>query len=88
MRLTQSADPAISTIDAPVDANVWKVCLGEQDTVKPGQLIAILEAMKLEINVNAPDDLKDAKVEKLIVHPGETIRAGEFSSAIYDMHVF
>jgi urea carboxylase len=32
--------------------------------------------MKLEINVNAPEDLKQAKVEKLLVQPGETIKAG------------
>jgi len=44
--------------------------------VKAKQVIAILEAMKLEINVNAPDDLKGAKVEKLLVQPGETVKAG------------
>jgi urea carboxylase len=32
--------------------------------------------MKLEINVNAPEDMKGAKVEKLLVQPGETIKAG------------
>lgn len=69
-------DPAISTIDAPVDANVWKVMVEEQSEIKPKQVVAILEAMKLEINVNAPDSMKQAKVEKLLVQPGETIRAG------------
>lgn len=39
-------------------------------------IVAILEAMKLEINVNAPDDMKKAKVEKLLVQPGETVKAG------------
>ena len=69
-------DPAISTVEAPVDANVWKVLIEEGSEVKPKQVIAIIEAMKLEINVNAPDDLKSAKVEKLLVQPGETIKAG------------
>lgn len=48
----------------------------EGSEVKPKQVIAILEAMKLEINVNAPDDQKPAKVEKLLVQPGDTIKAG------------
>ena len=33
-------------------------------------------AMKLEINVNTPEDLKQAKVEKLLVAPGDAIKAG------------
>ncbi|KAK4550704.1 hypothetical protein LTR36_000283 [Oleoguttula mirabilis] len=71
------ADPAISSIDAPLDANVWKVMVEEQAEIKGKQVVAILEAMKLEINVNAPDDLKRATVEKLLVQPGGTVRAGE-----------
>lgn len=70
------ADPAIFAIEAPVDANVWKVLVEEQAVLKPSQQICILEAMKLEINVNAPDDLKEARVEKLLVQPSEMIRAG------------
>lgn len=50
--------------------------VGEGQEVKAQTVIAILEAMKLEINVNAPDDQGKAKVEKLLVQPGETIKAG------------
>ncbi|KAK4890804.1 hypothetical protein LTR27_010505 [Elasticomyces elasticus] len=70
------ADPAISTIDSPVDANVWKVLVAEQDDIKPNQVVAILEAMKLEINVQAPEDVKKGKIEKLLIRPGETVKAG------------
>jgi len=69
-------DPAISSIDAPVDANVWKIEVKEGDEVKAGQTIAILEAMKLEIAVKTPDDQKAGKVEKLLILPGETVKAG------------
>jgi len=48
----------------------------EGQEIKANDLISILEAMKLEINVNAPDDQGKAKVEKLLVQPGETIKAG------------
>jgi len=40
-------DPAISTIDSPMDANVWKVLVDEGDEIKANQVCAILEAMKL-----------------------------------------
>ena len=75
--LPSNTDPAISTIDAPVDANVWKVMVEEQAEIKPNDVVCIIEAMKLEINVCAPDDLKKAKIEKLLVQPGETVRAGQ-----------
>ena len=48
----------------------------EGQEIKAKDVVAILEAMKLEINVNAADDLGKAKVEKLLVQPGETIKAG------------
>ncbi|KAK3671644.1 hypothetical protein LTR78_008377 [Recurvomyces mirabilis] len=70
------ADPAITTIDAPVDANVWKILIEEGATVKTKQDIVILEAMKLEIKVQAPDDMKEGKIEKLLVQAGETTKAG------------
>lgn len=71
-----NTDPTISSIDAPVDANVWKILVEEGQEVGAKTLISILEAMKLEINVNAADDQGKAKVEKLLVQPGETIKAG------------
>lgn len=69
-------DLSISPIDAPVDANVWKVMVEEGQKIQANEVVAILEAMKLEINVNAPEDMEGAVVEKLLVQPGETIKAG------------
>ncbi|KAF9634163.1 Biotin/lipoyl attachment [Lasiodiplodia theobromae] len=74
-------DPAITAIEAPVDANVWKVEVADGDVLKPNHLISILEAMKLEISVRLPDDVvtagsPPAKVEKVLVRPGDTVKAG------------
>ncbi|KAH9837510.1 putative urea carboxylase [Teratosphaeria destructans] len=70
-------DPDIVAVDAPVDANVWKVVVEEGALIGPKQVLCILEAMKLEINVNVPDDVsKGGKIEKLLVQPGETVKAG------------
>lgn len=60
-------DPAIVVVEAPVDANVWKVLVEEGKEVKANETITILEAMKLEINVNSPEDVEKATVEKLLV---------------------
>lgn len=59
------------------DANVWKVLIEEQAEVKAKQTLVIIEAMKLEMAVNAADDVKKAKIEKLLVQPGETVKAGD-----------
>ncbi|KAI5249053.1 hypothetical protein E4T42_05452 [Aureobasidium subglaciale] len=74
--LTIMTDPKYTTIDSPVAANVWKIQVEQGQIVKSNQAIAILEAMKLEIAVNAPGDQKAAKVERLLVAPGETVNAG------------
>jgi urea carboxylase len=55
------SDPAISSIDAPTASNVWKVLVEAGQTITAGQTIAILEAMKMEINVDVPPDWSEAK---------------------------
>lgn len=57
---------------------MWKVQVREKEEIRPQQLVAILEAMKLEINVNAPESMKPGKavVEKLLIEPGETVKVG------------
>ncbi|KAI7605769.1 hypothetical protein KC346_g10857 [Hortaea werneckii] len=70
------ADSSITAIDSPVDANIWKVLVEEKSTLQAEQVVVILEAMKLEINVNVPADLANGTVEKLLVQPGETVKAG------------
>ena len=63
-------------MEAPVEANVWKVQVEKDNDVQANQVITILEAMKLEINVNAPEDMGGAKVEMLLVRPGDAVKAG------------
>lgn len=75
--LTRVLDPSNRVIEAPVNANVWKVLTNEGDTIRKGQTIAILEAMKMEINVNVEDDLDAAKVLKALIQPGQSVEAGQ-----------
>jgi biotin carboxyl carrier protein len=46
-------------------------------TVTAGQTVAILEAMKMEINVDTPPDWSEAKVERVLVQPGDVVKAGD-----------
>lgn len=71
------ADPAISSIDAPTASNVWKVMVEAGKTVTASQTVAILEAMKMEINVDVPPDWSEAKVERVLVQPGDVVKAGD-----------
>ncbi|EUC48148.1 hypothetical protein COCMIDRAFT_88057 [Bipolaris oryzae ATCC 44560] len=72
-------NPDIVGVEAPVDANVWKVEVKEGDVVGETTVIVILEAMKLEIAVKTPESVAKAgkiKVEKVLVKPGDTVSAG------------
>lgn len=54
---------------APMLANVWKVCVRDGDTVQSGEVLVILECMKMEIPVEAPID----GVIKILVEEGEMV---------------
>ncbi|KAF5848147.1 hypothetical protein GGP41_005603 [Bipolaris sorokiniana] len=72
-------NPDIVGVEAPVDANVWKVEVKEGDVLGEATVIVILEAMKLEISVKTPESVAKAgkiKVEKVLVKPGDTVSAG------------
>lgn len=43
-----------ASVDAAVNGNVWKILVKEGDVVEKDQPIMILEAMKMEIDINAP----------------------------------
>ena len=71
-------DPDIVPIEAPLNANVWKVEAQEGQVVdKEDVIVAILEAMKLEIPVKTGKDVLGTKIEKLLVKPGDVVEAGK-----------
>lgn len=41
-------------INSELDANVWKILVKAGDQVAEGDVLIILESMKMEINVEAP----------------------------------
>lgn len=75
--LLTSIDPNITAIEAPLNANVWKVEIKDGDKLGKEKIVAILEAMKLEIPVKAEADLDGATVEKVLVKPNDVVEAGK-----------
>lgn len=68
--------PDISDVEAPLDANVWKIAVEEGEMLVENQTLLVLEAMKLEIAVRVPVELVGGKVEKVLVSQGSSIQAG------------
>jgi allophanate hydrolase subunit 1 len=69
------AEPKV-TIDSPIDANVWKVNVEPGDVLKEGQIVAILEAMKMEINVLCEREAVGKRVEAIASKPGSVVSPG------------
>jgi len=75
---TSSVD-AENEILAGISGNVFKIYVNEGEEVKSGQAIMVLEAMKMEIEVNAP---KDGIISELCIKIGDTVNEGEVLAKI------
>jgi acetyl-CoA/propionyl-CoA carboxylase biotin carboxyl carrier protein len=61
------------TLASPLQGNMWKVLVKQGDTVTEGQLLCIIEAMKMENEITAH---KAGKIVELPIAEGEPIQAG------------
>ncbi|MBK1972367.1 biotin/lipoyl-binding protein [Campylobacter sp. TTU-622] len=61
-------------ISSEISGNVFKICIKEGEEVKAGQKIMILEAMKMEMDINSP---KDGVIEKIFVSLGDSVSEGQ-----------
>jgi len=59
-----------SELAAPMPGQVRAVNVSEGDSVTKGQTLLVLEAMKMEIRIQAP---RDGMVMKLLVQQGQTV---------------
>lgn len=75
-RTKRFADKRYTAIESPLDANVWKVHVAEHDVLDEEQTVCVLEAMKMEVNVNIPKHLGKVVVQKVNTVQGTTVRAG------------
>lgn len=61
-------------VDSPMPGNIWKVQVAEGDSVKAGDVLFILEAMKMENDIVSPID---GTVVSLAVTEGTAVDTGE-----------
>jgi acetyl-CoA/propionyl-CoA carboxylase biotin carboxyl carrier protein len=61
------------TLPSPLQGNVWKVLVKQGDTVQEGQLLCIIEAMKMENEITAH---KAGTIAELPIAEGAAIQAG------------
>jgi acetyl-CoA/propionyl-CoA carboxylase biotin carboxyl carrier protein len=59
---------------SPIQGTVLAVSVSEGDTVEPGQLVCVVEAMKMENEVHAGTA---GTVSELAVAAGQQVRAGD-----------
>ena len=77
---TEHVSPTNGTnIDATVNGNVWKLLVNTGDKVEKGQVVAILEAMKMEIDIEAPCA---GTISSVAVKPNDVVQEGQVLAVI------
>lgn len=61
------------TVKAPMPGTILSVAVKEGDTVKAGQAVCVLEAMKMENEIPAS---KDGKIVQILVQKGASVEVG------------
>lgn len=61
-------------IKAPLPGTVLSILVKPGDTIKVGQKLMVLEAMKMENNI---DSDKDGKITAIKVNPGQSVMEGD-----------
>ncbi|SPT54033.1 Acetyl-/propionyl-coenzyme A carboxylase alpha chain [Actinomyces bovis] len=70
----EALNAANGTISSPMQAIVTRICVTEASQVREGDLLVVLESMKMENYVHAPHD---GVVSTIPVTAGQTVCAGE-----------
>ncbi|MDE6021748.1 MAG: biotin/lipoyl-binding protein [Ruminococcus sp.] len=76
--VTAAAPAAVSlaageTVESPMPGNILSVNVNQGDKVKEGQVLAILEAMKMENEIPAP---KDGTIVQVVTSKGAVVETG------------
>jgi oxaloacetate decarboxylase alpha subunit len=61
-------------VKAPLSGNIWKIMVSQGQSVKEGDVLLILEAMKMETQIVAEHD---GTVTSINVKPGDTVKVGD-----------
>jgi len=61
-------------VESEVTGSVWKVVVGVGDSVSAGDVLLILESMKMEIPLESP---VTGRIAELLVGPQDTVEEGQ-----------
>ena len=61
-------------VTSPMPGVILKICVNQGQAVKNGDLVAVLEAMKMENEIFAP---KDGTVAQVVAKPGAQLDTGD-----------
>jgi acetyl-CoA carboxylase biotin carboxyl carrier protein len=64
----------VTRIEAHITGTVWKIEVAVGDTVEEGDVVAILESMKMEMPVEAEDE---GTVSEILVAEGQAVQEGD-----------
>lgn len=70
---------AIIDVKAEISGNIWKIEAAIGDMLAEDDAIAILESMKMEIPIIAPED---GKLVEILVAEGDTVADGDIIARI------
>ncbi len=73
-RKEHHAGESTNTLAATMPGQIISVLVSEGDEVERGQLLALMEAMKMELRVTAPHD---GTVARVLVTEGEAVERGQ-----------
>lgn len=73
---TKASVSAVSSnaVVAPLAGSVARVLVSEGDDIEAGQVLLVLEAMKMETEITAP---AAGKVATILVAPGDAVQGGQ-----------
>lgn len=63
-----------NALTAPMNGVVIEIPVKVGDTVKSGQVVVILEAMKMKTNVSSP---RDGKIASINISPNDSVESGQ-----------
>ncbi len=70
-----------SAVNAQVTGNVWKIQVEEGASVERGQVLVVVESMKMEMEICAP---APGRIRELRCQPGRTVQSGQVIAVLED----
>lgn len=61
-------------VTAPLSGSVFKILVEDGQEVKEGDVLVVLEAMKMETEITAP---RDGRIARVLVSKGDTVAGGD-----------